>query len=111
MDDLIYRSQAIEAVAELSDERVMRGPDEPYFVALAEVSDRIEELPAADVRENVRCEWETDSDNLPFCPNCGEIALQRVFVKVPQLIQDVRMVRSNFCPNCGADMRGLTNDE
>jgi ribosomal protein L32 len=53
----------------------------------------------------VRAKWELDSDKLPICSNCGEIALQRIFVKVPHLIQDVRMVKSNFCPNCGADMR------
>lgn len=58
MDDLIYRSQAIEVVAELSDERVMRGPDEPYFVALAEVSDRIEALPGAE-------RWIPVSERLP----------------------------------------------
>ena len=51
-------------------------------------------------------EWEIDSDGLPVCKECGEIALQRVFVKMPHLIQEVRMVKSNFCPNCGAIMTG-----
>lgn len=51
-------------------------------------------------------EWVTDSDGLPICQKCGEIALQRIFVKMPRLIQDVRMVRSNYCPNCGAKMKG-----
>ena len=51
-------------------------------------------------------EWVLDSDGLPICKKCEEIALQRMFVKMPHLIQDVRMVRSNYCPNCGADMRG-----
>lgn len=51
-------------------------------------------------------EWELDSDGLPVCSNCGELALQRVFVKMPHLIQDVSMVRSNYCPNCGAKMKG-----
>lgn len=50
--------------------------------------------------------WEIDRDTLPICSKCGEIALQRIFVKVPHLIQDVRMVRSNYCPNCGAKMEG-----
>ena len=51
-------------------------------------------------------EWVLDSDNLPICQKCGEIALQRIFVKMPHLIQDVRMVRSNYCPNCGRKMKG-----
>lgn len=49
--------------------------------------------------------WEPDSDGLPVCSKCGEIALQRAFVKVPNLIQDLRLVRSKYCPNCGADMK------
>lgn len=69
------------------------------------VKNLINHVPAADVREVKRGTWEYDSDNLPICSECGEIALQRIFVKVPHLIQDVRMVCSNFCPNCGANMR------
>lgn len=58
MDDLIYRSQALAEIDELSDERFMRGPDEPYFVALAEARDRIEELPGAE-------RWIPVSERLP----------------------------------------------
>lgn len=62
----------------------------------------IDAIPAADVRENVRGEWvhkEIQSDNfidgvirLPncYCSVCGVEVLQEC----------------NFCPNCGADMRG-----
>lgn len=50
-------------------------------------------------------EWITDSDGLLMCQKCGEFALQRVFVKMPHLIQDVHMVRSNYCPNCGSRMK------
>ena len=54
--------------------------------------------PTADVRENVRGEWEertiksTDFANLLVydCPICGRTQLQSF----------------PFCPNCGADMRG-----
>lgn len=51
-------------------------------------------------------EWVLDSDGLPVCQKCGEVALQRIFVKMPHLIQDVRMVQSNYCPNCGTKMKG-----
>ena len=49
-------------------------------------------------------EWVMDSDNIPVCKNCGEVALQRVYVRPPQFLEEVRMVKSNFCPNCGAKM-------
>lgn len=65
--------------------------------------------PDDNVKPVVTAEWKNDSDGLPTCTNCGEIALQRVFVKVPHLIQDVRTVKSKFCPECGAKMR-TTND-
>lgn len=55
-------------------------------------------------------EWVLDSDNLPICKECGEVALQRIFIKLPQRIQDVRMVRSNYCPNCGAIMKGKDHE-
>ena len=64
----------------------------------------LDQQPTADVVERKSGKWEIDSDTLPICSKCGEIALQRIFVKVPHLIQDVRMVRSNYCPNCGAKM-------
>jgi len=48
--------------------------------------------------------WEKDSDGLDVCSECGEIALQRVFIKLPDKIVDLQMVRSKFCPNCGARM-------
>jgi len=55
--------------------------------------------------QRTKGEWIYDSDNIPICNQCEQIALQRIFVKAPQLIQDIRMVKSNFCPNCGAKMK------
>lgn len=58
----------------------------------------IDQMPTADVRENVRGEWFDHCDDNDFidgieCSNCGHTW---------SLISD----KSNFCPNCGADMRG-----
>jgi len=60
----------------------------------------IEYVPAADVVERVRGEWiysptsetvsGTDATMNEMCSVCGERAVED----------------SNFCPNCGADMRG-----
>lgn len=69
------------------------------------VCDLINAIPAADVRPVVRGKWEIDNDDLPVCSECGEVALQRLFIKLPKLIPDIRMKRSNFCPYCGTDMR------
>ena len=62
----------------------------------------IDTEPTADVRENVRGEWIEDKKaeqehQLIFhkvwtCSQCGE--------------RQCRPKGSNFCPNCGADMRG-----
>ena len=54
--------------------------------------DCVLQQPAADVRENVRGEWK--HGDMPTyggykCSICGSNALNK----------------SNFCPNCGADMR------
>lgn len=52
------------------------------------------EIPAADVRPVRRGKWEYNSgDNIPYCSEC-------------MMPQDSEC---NFCPNCGADMRG-TNE-
>lgn len=53
--------------------------------------------------------WEKDSDGLDVCSECGEVALQRVFIKLPDKIVDLKMICSNYCPNCGAKME-VTDD-
>ena len=62
-------------------------------------------IPPADVVEVVRGKWELDSDpGEPWryvCNICGEKAKDTVMGKP----------RANFCPNCGADMRGVTDEE
>ena len=52
--------------------------------------DELENLPPADVRPVVRGEWIGDGDCI-ICSNCKTA---------------YTFMGSNFCPNCGADMRG-----
>lgn len=47
-------------------------------------------IPSADVRENVHGEWLEEN----ICSVCG----------------DYNEFRTNYCPNCGADMRGTDNN-
>lgn len=86
MSDYISRQAAIEALAGWKISPIV-----------------LEPVPTADVRENVRGEWiekyyasnetgETVFHGMIMCSVCGHVP------KVGWL--------SDFCPNCGADMRG-----
>ena len=64
-------------------------------------------IPAADVRPVVRGEWLTGNDNprtygriRAMCGRCGAFALTDM-VNAGSYKERL----SNFCPNCGADMR------
>lgn len=58
--------------------------------------EEILQLTAADVRENVKGEWiEIKHTFLDQCSNCGYIT---------------KDVTTNYCPDCGADMRGANDD-
>lgn len=56
--------------------------------------ERINNIEAANVRENVKTSWVRSCDG-PMCVNCDYVSADG-FV--------------NYCPNCGADMRGKTNE-
>ena len=60
---------------------------------------QIDDIPTADVRENVRGEWLSGDCMGASCSNCGEYFSFRCFSEVHDY---------NFCPNCGADMRQVT---
>ena len=57
-------------------------------------------LPAADVRENKRGEWIV----LDECSNEG-IYCSKCHTKIFDFTHKPKKKLSNFCPNCGADMR------
>ena len=86
MDDLIYRRQAIDA---LDGELTITGRTN---------ADRLERLPAVQP-ESKRGKWKTaylDHESMGvrpkvlYCSECNQC------IAYP----------TNFCPNCGADMRG-----
>ena len=84
MDDFISREEALSA--------------QNKSMNLNEMRERLKRIPAADVRPVVRGKFEDamqschDSPHVK-CSVCGEY-YWRYFNKF------------NFCPNCGADMRG-----
>ena len=56
----------------------------------------IDTQPTADVRENVRGEW-IEKNDVCRCSVCGKEALWS---------ERIGCVCTDYCPNCGADMRG-----
>ena len=73
-----------------------------YWYDLMGIDDCIDyNVPTADVRENVRGEWikvKDDACSHYECSICKARPLYDEFCSLPEL--------SDFCPNCGADMRG-----
>ena len=58
----------------------------------------IARFPTADVRENVRGEWIDRGKNMTIRWQCSECGRRDTHIY-------------NFCPNCGADMRGDKNEQ
>lgn len=59
--------------------------------------------PSADVRENVKGEWQI-TDAYPhnvYCSNC-----HKKFAQTHWAVWEDGSLPRNYCPNCGADMRG-----
>lgn len=70
------------------------------------VTAQIDDQPTADVRKNVRGEWQVTENiendcYIVRCSNCH--ASVRVGGRI---LYDAKIQLNNFCPNCGADMRG-----
>ena len=58
----------------------------------------LDEMPAADIRENVHGEWIADSTGAEFCSVCGAYPYDDGEYHISGW-------RSDFCPNCGADLQ------
>lgn len=85
MSDYIEREAALALVE----------PDARPFLA-----ERISQIPAADVRPNVRGKWINQRADSEMCSACG------VRFYISALFAVGGNEEPNFCPNCGADMRG-----
>ena len=89
MSDYIKREDAIRQIVKTSAQNELDIP------AIGTVIYILSEMDSADVRENVRGEWVFPYEDKKYkrCSACG-----KTFYSIP--------ATSNFCPNCGADMRG-----
>ena len=67
--------------------------EENPLASIDELINRILSLPTENVRQDIKGEWKICSDGwYPYCFNCG--------------FEPKNGVMSNFCPHCGANMKG-----
>lgn len=70
------------------------------FVILPEIRKSFDKIPSADVRENIHGEWIREDIHSSWkCSRCNTYAIEDF---------EHCEIRSPFCPNCGAYMKGET---
>lgn len=103
MTDYISRQAAIDAIQSIVEPFAMIEPGTTRVIGAAvkdaDVITVLESLPTADVRENVHGDW--DFEEYPDGYYHSECSICGSWFK-----EDVFLNPYNFCPNCGADMRG-----
>ena len=93
MSDLINRKSALKALRP-----IMRKSD--YFY---EIQKAIQDIPPAEP-ERKKGSWNVIQGNIVVCSECGMLAPKSMTGCL--LNRHLEPNRTNFCPNCGADMRG-----
>ena len=95
MAEYISKEVAIEKTEAFCDVFVTKWTDEKVLAW-------IRNLPAADVVEVKRGRWVKDCDGDEYCEHCSR------YMPVREVTGDPSA--TNFCPNCGADMREADHD-
>ena len=95
--DLIDRNTLFEKVTEL-----YRCSTGDVHVAYRNLLDFILDMPKADVQPVNHGKWKHIAGMNSKCSVCSHY--------FPVIEFDSRPFDINFCPNCGADMRGVNND-
>ena len=105
MNDYISRQSVWELISELKNFYEQEGNEEENFLskmscvgslnALTAMEDGLSDIPAADVRPVVYGKWVKIYED-------GEPAIEQHQIGV--------FTESEFCPHCGADMRGKANE-
>lgn len=107
MDEYISREAVMSKCDDIwnnADETTQTGVD--TINTIDEITDFIESLPTADVQPVKRGRWDFRGYQLFKCTNCKEIFTQNQLEAMQNHIDQEEFTFPNFCPNCGADMRG-----
>lgn len=101
MAEYIEREAAIDLIERL---RERCGYDEMVF-ALNWAAQTVKDIPAADVKPVVRGEWKPSA-----LITSGTGSVWRTHGVVCSVCNGFYLEETNYCPNCGADMRGENDD-
>jgi hypothetical protein len=79
--------------------------------AISDFCRMVDYAPTVDAVPVKHGRWVADSDGLPVCSVCDEVAMQRLHCDTSHRpwMYDVRLVKTPYCPNCGAKMDGDAN--
>lgn len=104
MDDLISRQAAIEVLAEMQG----RCTTKEALIQNSKIWQQIKDLPSAEP-DRKKGKWIYGEDEYGIdgyhCDKCGFFVPWDYVHKFINYIEDY-----NFCPSCGADMRGSSNE-
>ena len=89
IDEKELRSVLLKRIEKIKDEGIAAGIRIAIYQARQMPTCTLEEL-------GPKGRWISNGDGDFWCTNCGDFALER----------SERAVESDFCPHCGADMRG-----
>lgn len=106
MNEYIEREKAIERIRPHVKPTTVYG--EGYMQAIEHAVDILELLPAADVQPVKRGKWDFQGYQLFKCTNCKEMFTQNQLEAMQNHTDSEEWTFPNYCPNCGADMRGDT---
>ena len=99
---LYLNDYALQVVPSEHDDAKTRKWNEIVYMTIDTCMKAVDEQPTADVRENVKGEWiEKKPMNFGKCVN----GLGSIF-KCSVCGEEISCCTTNYCPNCGADMRG-----
>lgn len=96
-DDLIKRSDAIEAMGE--EPYVWTDDDEFAQGERSQWIDDVSAIKAVPSADRPQGEWKPKNHHTDYCSNCGFEETQW------------RTVDYNFCPSCGARMKGADDEQ
>lgn len=109
MDEFVSKKLLVAKFNQLAS-KYIDGDKRQRGLAYTTAADMIALADAADVQPVKHGEWDFQGYQLFKCTNCKEIFTQNQLEAMQNHINQEKFTFPNFCPNCGADMRGDTNE-